>query len=612
MKTLRALLPFVVVMVVVALVTGVASLGISSLPGVDQAPAAAAAVASTDYQMGIHVNDLDNSPEGISAFKEKLLRRELGSGRRLDLIATRPYGFSSPMPTWREPWIRTFGSTPVVNWEVGYTPAIESGSKDAIIRAAADGLKSLGARVVMRFAPGVDSEPRSTVTSVSSFVNSWRRVHNIFVARGATKVEWVFCPSATAWKTGTAMRWYPGAAYVDWVCAQGVNTGSPWTGFVAQFTPFYNAAGSLGKPLMVGSFGSVEGTSNQKAQWITAAYKSLSTTLPNIRAAIYEDTGPPALSTGAPALAAWSAAVSAPPLYQPIVPHLATGKLVPARGAYLGALLRKAKKADEQKQWNDLVKLSGQTLGIAHTLYAWGQTFPTWRESWHRAKGRIPMISWGGTDTNKINSGAYDTYIANEARAIKAFGSQVFIRWFWEMDGGFFAPQVRNPAAFKKAWARIHNIFVNQGATNAVWVWAPTAYGVYTGAAQAFYPGSALVDWIGGDGFNWYPQKDGSHYESFGLTFLPWYEWAAAQGKPLMAAALGSLETGNWPDKASWLTDMGNTAKVLFPELRAIVYYNASGPSYYPSEGIYHMELTTSPAAGNAWTRVASDPYFEH
>ncbi len=611
MKTLRALLPCVVVLLVVAVVTGVASVGIPSFRGVDQAHPAAAAVADTDYQMGIHINDLDNSPQGISAYKEKLLRRELGSGRRLDLIATRPYGFSSPMPSWRERWIRTFGSTPVVNWSVGYTPAIESGSKDAIIRAAADGLKSLGSRVVLRFAPSVDNAPRSTVTSVTSFVNSWRRVHNIFVARGASKVEWVFCPSATAWKNGTAMRWYPGAAYVDWVCAQGVNTGSPWTGFVAQFTPFYNAAGSLGKPLMVGAFGSVEGTSSQKAQWITGAYKSLSTTLPNIKAAIYEDTGSTALTTFS-ALGAWNKAISSPPLYQPISPSLAKGKLVPAQGAYLGALIRFYKKVDEQKRWVNLVKLSGQHLGIAHTLYAWGKTFPTWREGWQRDQGRIPLISWGGADTNQINAGAYDTYIRSEAQAIKAFGSRVFIRWFWEMDGVFFADKAHSPAAFKQAWARIHNIFVNQGATNAVWVWSPNAYGIEKGNAQAFYPGSALVDWIGGDAFNWYPQRPGSRFESFATSFRPWYDWATRQGKPLMVAVTGTAETGTWPDKATWLTDMGKAAKVLFPELRAIVYYNDDATSYNASEGVYKWHLATSSASAQAWTKLAADPYFNH
>ena len=55
------------------------------------------------------------------------------------------------------------------------------------------------------------------------------------------------------------------------------------------------------------------------------------------------------------------------------------------------------------------------------------------------------------------------------------------------------------PGQFAAAWQHVHNIFVQQDATNVKWIWAPLAN--FT-TDPSLYPGNPYVDIIGFSGFN--------------------------------------------------------------------------------------------------------------
>src|SRR5438105_15657730 len=80
----------------------------------------------------------------------------------------------------------------------------------------------------------------------------------------------------------------------------------------------------------------------------------------------------------------------------------------------------------------------------------------------------------------------------------------VFIEWFPDMDTSSLAV---SPASFVSAWRHVHDIFAARGATNAVWVWCPSAPGFASSTAQAYYPGDTYVDWACADGYNWAPRQ---------------------------------------------------------------------------------------------------------
>jgi beta-mannanase len=195
------------------------------------------------------------------------------------------------------------GRIPMVSWPSGSWPAgvdakaIASGSQDAIIKAAADRFKTFGAPIFLRFAYEMDQDPTSGrhIGEPADFIAAWKRVHNIFVRRGATNVVWVWCAVSHNFANGRAQSYYPGAAYVDWVAADGWSfwpvrdtPKGTWRSLKEIFSSFYAWGSTTGKPLMIAATGVQEDPSQptRKAQWFAEATAWLKTA-PAIKAFVY-------------------------------------------------------------------------------------------------------------------------------------------------------------------------------------------------------------------------------------------------------------------------------------------------------------------------------------
>ena len=154
----------------------------------------------------------------------------------------------------------------------------------------------------------------------------------------------------------------------------------------------------------------------------------------------------------------------------------------------------------------------------------------------------------------------------------------------------------------------MHTIFVQQGATNAVWVWCPTAWKFIAQNPwpPIFYPGDEYVDWVAADGYNWAPNKPGAQYRTFAQTFQAFYDWAATTGKPIMLAEVGTVEN-NPGDKAAWITGARDVLKTSFAMVQAFVYFDTR----VANNGItYDWRANTSPSSYDAFKAMAADPYF--
>jgi beta-mannanase len=125
--------------------------------------------------------------------------------------------------------------------------------------------------------------------SPDAYVAAWRHIHDIFAARGATNVAWVWCPNASSFTAGTAQHYYPGDDVVDWICADGYNffPDSRYREFEPIFTGFYNWASARPKPLMIGEWGDQAAGPGQRAAWFDAAHAALMAKFPRILAAVY-------------------------------------------------------------------------------------------------------------------------------------------------------------------------------------------------------------------------------------------------------------------------------------------------------------------------------------
>jgi len=302
------------------------------------------------------------------------------------------------------------------------------------------------------------------------------------------------------------------------------------------------------------------------------------------------------LGTLVPALAPTAAAAA------PVRP---TGMYAPEQGVLFGAYAapRTATwdKASQQAIVNQREADMGQRLDIAHWYYKWGTTFPTWREEWHRDNGRIPLVSWAGPKTTDVNAGRYDTYIRERADAVAAYGSPLFLRWFWEMDGKMNADRAVSPTEYKAAWNRIRRIFSERGATNAAFVWCPNDWAFDNGGAGAWYPGDSQVDWVCADGYNWAPGRAGDDWRDFGQIFRNFHSFGLAHDKPMMVAEFGVQERSPG-EKAAWYGQIAWALEHELPGISAVVAFDINYE--------FDWRVDSSASSYRAYTTLANAPWI--
>ena len=100
-------------------------------------------------------------------------------------------------------------------------------------------------------------------------------------------------PNASAITDGTAMKYYPGGAYVDWTCGDGYNfapvkPGAQWNSFTTVFSRWYTWAAQRPKPLMAAEYGVLEDPSipGRKAAWYDDMRTVVKTTFPLLQAVV--------------------------------------------------------------------------------------------------------------------------------------------------------------------------------------------------------------------------------------------------------------------------------------------------------------------------------------
>jgi mannan endo-1,4-beta-mannosidase len=151
------------------------------------------------------------------------------------------------------------GRIPLISWRAteqspdgSRAQKIASGQYDGVIRRAATAIRALRGRVLIRFAWEMDQGPgeRQYIGKPIQFVRAWRRVVSIFRARGATNAEFIWAPRAGSFKKGIGQRFYPGAAWVDWIGGSAVPIHNYAT-FRNLFGGFYSWASRQPKPLLI-------------------------------------------------------------------------------------------------------------------------------------------------------------------------------------------------------------------------------------------------------------------------------------------------------------------------------------------------------------------------
>jgi hypothetical protein len=265
----------------------------------------------------------------------------------------------------------------------------------------------------------------------------------------------------------------------------------------------------------------------------------------------------------------------------------------------------------EPEQLDAVTKLLGRAPKLFLTYQSWSsRTFEASDMQEMDGRGASHVVTWepNGLTLKSIADGSHDAFIQAWAQGAAAWGHTIYLRPMHEMNGDWYSwgrgVNGNTAADFVNAWRHMHDLFVAAGATNVKWVFSPNVrYGNYPFAD--LYPGSAYVDWLGLDGYNWGLDHHlgNPSWQSFEDIFGATYREiiALAPGKPLMIAETASTENGG--DKAQWILKTFLTDLPRFPQVRAVIWFNeADGPSDF--------RVNSSPASLTAFKAVFDSPAY--
>ena len=238
--------------------------------------------------------------------------------------------------------------------------------------------------------------------------------------------------------------------------------------------------------------------------------------------------------------------------------NFASGRRSPvplSRHVALGAYAPGA--PDDLTSLHRLEAALGRKLRIASSYSAWGDPVIDAGVRREVAERYVPLISWNIATSpaqrySTIASGANDGDLSQVADAAKSLRHTVYLRPWPEMNLNIFpyqptpsgSPDGGTPAEFIAAWRHLVTLFRHRGATNVKWVFNPTA-DTYVGttSVSTIWPGSAYVDVLGLDEYNWGNGGDGT-WRSFHDVFAAQYVQLVAldAAAPVWICEFGSKE----------------------------------------------------------------------
>ncbi|MGE5302607.1 MAG: glycoside hydrolase family 26 protein [Alphaproteobacteria bacterium] len=204
--------------------------------------------------------------------------------------------------TW-EPWELPVSGKPLQDQTKFSLKRILAGDYDDYIWTWAKASKSLALPYLLRPMHEMNGNWYPWCGTVNGnqpheYVETWRYLHKIFQAAGATQVSWVWCPYAASfpqWHNNSILCYYPGDAYVDWIALDGYNwgytqSGSRWQTFEELFSPGYeNVTRLTDRPLLLAEIASAE-TGGNKSLWIRSAFEALIQSFDRVEGLVWFNT----------------------------------------------------------------------------------------------------------------------------------------------------------------------------------------------------------------------------------------------------------------------------------------------------------------------------------
>jgi hypothetical protein len=182
-----------------------------------------------------------------------------------------------------------------VSWHTLATSTSGSAPYTNLVRWA-DGIKRQPGPVLFVFNHEPEGNSSSNLGSSTDFIAAWKKVHDVFEARGATNVEYTWNMTSNAFRVPSgdrryAAKWYPGDAYVDNVASAAYNWYSCGPGADQWLSLESRASAPLafdkahGKPYVLAEWASQAGP--KRAGWLQDARAWMLANQGYIRGAFY-------------------------------------------------------------------------------------------------------------------------------------------------------------------------------------------------------------------------------------------------------------------------------------------------------------------------------------
>ena len=277
-------------------------------------------IPATGLLLGVHVSPKDPETE-ITALQNQIGRKfaidseyynwgDLGNSTNNEQVRWDIQNGQLPMFSWRPLLVKNGNDN--TKDTCGSAKDILAGKYDNQIRQQANSLKQYKVPVLLRwnyemtdneynycFNNGQQVKTNSPQAG-ATYVSVWKYIHAIFVAQGATNVQWVWAPSANIYSnkdgsidTSTWKLFYPGSDQVDWIADDQYNKTNTPESYATDVNVahFYTQMTPLGKPLMQSETAAnaipTMVPPDPQTEWLTTITTAMTTQYPAFHALIY-------------------------------------------------------------------------------------------------------------------------------------------------------------------------------------------------------------------------------------------------------------------------------------------------------------------------------------
>jgi hypothetical protein len=204
-----------------------------------------------------------------------------------------------------------------------------------------------------------------------------------------------------------------------------------------------------------------------------------------------------------PAASSVDAAPVTEPSEEAFVPFDVRPLLKPAH-KYFGAALEGAPTS--LRPVEEFTTKVGKQPNMLLFYTAWGDGFDARAVRNARSIGALPVMEWEPFEPSiaDIADGVSDAYVKRFATAVQSLNLPIAISLAHEMNGFWYPWGTRktSPADFVRGWRHVHDIFLDVGATNVIWIWNANVINPMPHVElEPLYPGDSYVDWVGMVGY---------------------------------------------------------------------------------------------------------------